>query len=92
MAKFVTAALAALVAFSAVATSASSPAEARKGRNTAIAAGVILGIAAAAALSSNANAEPQRSSWAQRCRNLYNRCVDGSNYACNKYETNGCTE
>lgn len=91
MAKFVTAALAALVVFSAVATSAISPAEARHGRNTAIAAGVVLGIAAAAALSSNANAG-QRSSWAQRCRNLYNRCVNGSNYACNKYETNGCTE
>ena len=96
MQKFAVTGLAALMAFSALIPAVNSSAEARRGRNTAIAAGVILGVAAAAALSSRparaSNSYNQRTKWERYCYDLYRRCDNGSNYACRKYETNGCTE
>ena len=62
----------------------------RRGRG--IAAGVVLGVAAAALIanSSRANADERR--WARQCNRLYNRCRDGSYSACDRFEANGCSE
>lgn len=97
MKKLITTLAAVLIAFTAVLSTASPSAEAAKGRKRALAAGAILGLAAAAALSSNANAYERRgydrrSSGRNHCRRLYRKCVNGNDYACERYETGGCTE
>lgn len=98
MNKFVSASLAALMAVSAIIPASSTVAEARKGRNLAIGAGVILGAAALAAAASRSEARGygysnRRSNgfWAT-CRKWYRQCDRGNDYACEKYETRGCTE
>lgn len=94
MNKFVSASLAALMAVTAIIPASSTVAEARKGRNLAIGAGIILGAAALAAAANNANAGSYRRSngfWAT-CRKWYRQCDRGNDYACEKYETRGCTE
>jgi NADH:ubiquinone oxidoreductase subunit 6 (subunit J) len=99
MKKFFATALAVLVAFTALIPVLDSEAEARKRhRGRAVAAGVILGVAAAAIIanSSRAQAEERNSHYygpsPRQCRRWYNRCTDGSNYACEQFETRGCTE
>lgn len=92
MKKSITTLAAALMLAGAILPTVSTSAEARKGRNTALAAGVVLGVAAAALLSSGAQARPRRTNWQRYCSNLYNKCINGSNYSCQKYETGGCTE
>lgn len=95
MNKFVSASLAALMAVTAIIPASSTVAEARKGRNLAIGAGIILGAAALAAAANSANAGSYRRSrsgfWAT-CRKWYRQCDNGNDYACEKYETRGCTE
>jgi hypothetical protein len=89
------------MAFSALAPMASAPAEARhRGRGVAIGAGIVLGVTAAALLANSRRAhaddgyyhESRRSAFWETCRKWYRQCEDGSNYACEKYETRGCTE
>lgn len=92
----------ALTAFSLALASFAGAADAgHRGRNAAI--GVAAGIATLAIIagaSSRAHAhdyddgdyQPRRSSWRARCERLYDRCNDGSDWACEKYETSGCTE
>lgn len=84
-------ALSGLIAFGVIAPSMSTSAEA-KNRGAKIAAGVVLGAAALALIAGNAKADERKRRWAQHCRSLYNRCTNGSRYACEKYETGGCTE
>jgi hypothetical protein len=87
MKKLATTSLAALMAVSAVMPAMTTSAEAGHGRGVAIGAGVILGAAALAAAANAADArEYRRSRWRQRCRYWYNRCEDGSDWACEKYE------
>jgi hypothetical protein len=96
MKKFVSAALAALLAVTAMIPATSTVAEAgHRGRNVAIGAGIILGAAALAAAANRSEAHGYRSGrsgfWAT-CRKWYRQCEGGYNYACQKYETRGCTE
>ncbi len=101
MKKLATSALAVLMAFSAAIPVATTSAEARN-RGAKIAGGIILGAAALAIIanSNRANAGEYRRSgdygrrdgWRSQCRRWYNRCQDGSNWACEKFETRGCTE
>lgn len=89
MKKLATTSLAAVMAVSAVMMSMTTSAEARRGRNLAIGAGVVLGAAALAAAANRAEArEYRRSGWRSRCRRWYHRCEDGSDWACEKYERN----
>lgn len=96
MRKFVSASLAALMAVTAMIPVSTTSAEAgRRGRNIAIGAGVILGAAALAAAANGARADGyryRRSGFWQTCRKWYRQCSDGYDYACEKYETRGCTE
>ena len=97
MRKMIHIALAALMTASAAVPVMTTSAEARRYRGAAIAGGVILGAAALAIIanSNRANAgeyRPRRSSWQDRCNRWYNRCQDGSNYYCEKFETQGCSE
>lgn len=96
MKKFVSASLAALLAVTAMIPATSTVAEARnRGRNVAIGAGIILGAAALAAAANRSEARGYRSDrrgfWAT-CRKWYRQCDAGNDYACEKYETRGCTE
>ena len=93
--------LAALIAVTAIIPATSTDAEARRGRNVAIGAGIILGAAAlaAAANSNRAYADDRgyyrssgRSGFWRTCRKWYRQCDNGNDYACEKYETRGCTE
>lgn len=90
-------ALAALMAFSALVPVMDSAAEARRGRNRAIVGGVILGAAALAIIANSNSARAssygsRRNSFAYTCNKWYNQCSNGNDYACEKYETRGCTE
>ncbi len=98
MNKLTASALAALMAVTAVIPATTQPAEARR-RGAAIVGGVILGAAALAIIANSNRARaddgyyaPRRSRWQIRCDNWYSRCENGSNYACEQYETRGCTE
>ena len=95
MNKVTATALAALIAFATILPASSTPADARR-RGAKIAAGVVLGAAALAIIanSNRANASSYNgpSRWQRQCNRLYNRCVNGNDYACEKYETGGCTE
>ena len=98
MHKMTTAAVAALMAAGAVLPATTSPADAgHRHRTRNIAGGVILGAAALAIIanSNRANAtgySSRRSGFYRTCNKWYNQCTDGNNYACEKYETRGCTE
>lgn len=95
MNKFVSASLAALIAVTAIIPASSTVVEAgKRGRNIAIGAGVILGAAALAAAANSANARSYRRSngFYATCRKWYRQCDRGNDYACEKYETRGCTE
>ena len=95
MKKFAATALAALIAFGTILPASSTPADARR-RGAKIAAGVVLGAAALAIIANsnraNASVSTRQSRWERYCNRLYNRCVNGNDYACEKYETGGCTE
>lgn len=95
MNKFVSASLAALMAVTTLIPATSTDAEARRGRNLAIGAGVVLGAAALAAAASRSEARDYRysrsSGFARTCRKWYYQCDRGNDYACEKYETRGCT-
>lgn len=94
MNKFVSASLAALMAVTTLIPATSTDAEARRGRNLAIGAGVVLGAAALAAAASRADARDYRyrrsSGFYATCRKWYRQCEYGNDYACEKYETRGC--
>jgi hypothetical protein len=99
MKRITASALVALVCITALIPVISTDAEARRRhRGGAIAAGVILGVAAAAIIanSNRANASERSSRYygpsPGQCNRWYNRCMDGSNYACEQFETRGCTE
>lgn len=79
-----------------------TPAEA-KNKGAKVAAGVVLGAAALAIIASQnkANAggysegrseRSGRSGFWRTCEKWYAQCSDGNDYACQKYETRGCTE
>ena len=75
----------------------STPAEAgRRGRNVAV--GVLAGAAALAIIANSNRAHAsdysygRRDGWRARCNRWYNRCQDGSDWACEKFETQGCSE
>lgn len=80
----------ALVAFAGSVAVIDSPAEAgRKGRN--IAAGVVLGVAAAAIIANSNRAYAsdrgyRRSGWRSRCNRWLRQCDYGNDYACEKFE------
>jgi hypothetical protein len=90
-------AMAALMAVSAIIPATSQPAEARN-RGAWIAGGVILGATALAIAGSRRShaseyyADDEGNQWRRRCHRLLHRCNDGSDWACEKYETSGCTE
>ena len=101
MKKFTSVALATLMALSAAIPVTTTSAEARN-RGAKIAGGVILGAAALAIIanSNRANASGYNNGyrngrsngfWAT-CNKWYRQCDRGNNYACEKYETRGCTE
>ncbi len=94
MNKLTATALAALIAFGTVLPMSSTEADARRGAK--IAAGVVLGAAALAIIANSNRASASsyngQSRWQRQCNRLYNRCVNGNDYACEKYETGGCTE
>lgn len=77
----------------------STPADA-KNKGAKIAAGVVLGAAALAILANQnkANAgdygerRSGRSGFWRTCEKWLGQCNNGNNYACEKYETRGCTE
>lgn len=91
-----------LMVFSLALTSSGGTADAgHRGRNTAI--GVAAGIATlaiiAGASSRRAHADDyddgehhHHHSYRGRCERLLDRCNDGSDWACEKYETSGCSE
>jgi hypothetical protein len=96
MTKITTTALAALMAFTALVPVMDDAAEARR-RNRAIVGGVILGAAALAIIANSNSARAdgygrRRNSFAYTCNKWYNQCTNGNDYACEKYETRGCTE
>jgi hypothetical protein len=104
MKQLISLSLAALIAVTAVIPASSTVAEARRGRNIAIGAGIILGAAALAAAANSNRAyagdreyrsysrSSGRSGFWERCRRWYRQCDRGNDYACEKYETRGCTE
>ena len=68
-----------------------------------VAAGVVLGAAALAIIASQNKANAgeyrgegrhhgRRSGFWNTCNKWYNQCSNGNNWACEKYETRGCTE
>lgn len=86
-----------LVAFGGLTAAIDSSAQAgRKGR--AVAAGVVLGVAAAAIIANSNRAYAddrrvyRRSNWRARCNSWLRQCDRGNDYACEKFETRGCTE
>ena len=89
-------AMAALAAFAMLIPVLDDAAEAKKRhRGAGIAAGVVLGVAAAAIIANSGSARADSSShrkWVRRCNRWYNQCMDGNDYSCEKYETRGCTE
>ncbi|MEQ1669870.1 MAG: hypothetical protein ABL893_03335 [Hyphomicrobium sp.] len=99
MKRFATFAMTALLAASTAIPAVSTPAEARN-RGAKIAAGVVLGAAALAIIANQnrANASEyrgerrSRSGFWRTCDKWLNQCNRGNNYACEKYETRGCTE
>jgi hypothetical protein len=74
---------------------ATHEAEARN-KGAKVAAGVVLGAAALAIIANSGRAHADeresRRDWREHCQRLYYRCSHGSNYACEKYETGGCSE
>ena len=94
--------LAALIAATAISPATSTAAATRRGLNIAIGAGIVLGAAAlaAAANTNRAYADDRgyyyrsnsRSGFWRTCRKWYRQCDAGNDYACEKYETRGCTE
>ncbi len=92
--------LSALMASTLVLPNLSVPADARNGRNAAIAAGAVLGVAAAVALSSRARADDgyydrrdygyrgDRGGYGNDCRRLSYKCDRGSDWACEKFDRN----
>jgi len=86
MRKFLNSCLAGLLAFSFVSASFVTSAEARHGRKRAIAAGVIIGLSAAA-IASSADASERRA-WRRQCNRWDYRCDRGSMSACYKFENN----
>lgn len=79
--------LIALTAISTVLPTLTTPAEARRGRNLAIGAGVILGAAALAAASSRrAHADEHYYNGGSQCRRWRYRCNHGSDWACEKFD------
>ena len=99
MNKFAVSALAVLTAVVAFAPATSTPADARN-RGAKVAVGVLAGAAALAIIansnSARANDYGHRrghgGGFARTCRKWYEQCEDGNNYACEKFETRGCTE
>ncbi len=99
MKTLVSASMAALIAIGAVLPATTQPADARN-RGAKIAAGVILGAAALAIIGSsgrahardrdNGSEDAQLSRYQRRCQNLSDRCDNGSQFACDKYEDD-CT-
>lgn len=90
--------LSALMAVTLALPTMTTEAEARKGRNTALAAGAVLGIAAAAALSSPRRAYADDGYYVERrsygsgyrsqCRKWNYRCDRGNDWACEKFDRN----
>lgn len=100
--KFSTLALAASLAFAAIVPAGATQAHA-KSKNAKIAAGVVLGLAAVAALASASRSShaysytgyrPPSGSDAfwNRCARWNTQCSYGNSSACIKYETRGCIE
>ncbi len=97
MTKITTTAAAALMAFTALVPVMDDAAEARRRHRGAIVGGVILGAAALAIIANSNSARAdgygrRRNSFAYTCNKWYNQCTNGNDYACEKYETRGCTE
>ncbi len=89
--------IAAVAAFAALVPLLDSPAEASRRRAAGIAAGVAVGIAAAAIIANSNRAYAddrgyRRSNWRARCDRWLRQCDRGNDYACEKFETRGCTE
>lgn len=80
----------ALVAFSAIAPV--SVAEAKYRRGARIATGIAIGVTAAALLAASSRRSHARSHYVNACNRWYRSCVRGNDYACEKFETRGCTE
>jgi hypothetical protein len=78
--------LSALMAATLMIPISTQEAEARRGRNTALAAGVLLGVAAAAAIGSSARADSRRNSYERQCNRLARSCDRGNDRACWTYE------
>jgi hypothetical protein len=89
MRKFAISALAGLAAFASLIPAFNDEAEARR-RGPGIAAGIILGVTAAAILAGRAEASSSRRSWARNCNRLYYRCRNGNDRACYRFEARGC--
>lgn len=89
---------AALVAFGGLVAAIDNPAEAGRRKGAAIAAGVVLGVAAAAIIANSnrayADDRPRyrRSGWRATCDRWLRQCDRGNDYSCEKFETRGCTE
>lgn len=93
----VSAAFAAALALSAALMPAfSAPAEARHRHHGAgLAAGIALGVIAGAIIAGSRSARAdnyEHRRWVNRCNRWYRQCQDGNDYACEKFETRGCTE
>lgn len=85
MMKFTSASLAALTAFGIATTAMTPAAEARRG--VGIAAGVVLGLTAAAIAANAAHASPyEHRRWRSRCDDLADRCNRGFDRACYRFE------
>ena len=87
---------AALVAFGGLVAALDNPAEAGR-RGAGIAAGVVLGVAAAAIIANSNRAYAsdrgyRRSGWRATCDRWLRQCDRGNDYSCEKFETRGCTE
>lgn len=98
MNRTITTVLAATLAILAALPTMNSPVEARN-RGAKIAAGVVLGAAALAIIAGSGRRaradnydDGRRDDWRRRCSYLYSRCNDGSRWACEKFETSGCSE
>lgn len=98
MNKIATSTLAALMAVTAVIPATTTSADAGHRRGAWIAGGVILGATALAIAGSRRShaseyyADDEGDQWRRRCHRLEHRCNEGSDWACEKYETSGCTE
>ena len=82
---------AALMAMGAILPASTTPADARHGRGK-VAAGIFLGAAALAIIANSSGASASERRWARRCNRWYDQCMDGNDYACEKFETRGCSE